>query len=61
MGFDGTDYTVQNDYDGDGKCDIAVWRDSTGGFYVNRSSDNGFLVMNWGTANDLPIASYDSH
>ena len=26
-----------------------------------RSPDNGFLAMNWGTANDLPIASYDSH
>ena len=37
-GVTGTDLTAQNDYDGDGKTDMAVWRNSNGQFYVLRSS-----------------------
>ena len=26
-----------------------------------RSSDGGLTVTQWGTANDFPVASYDTH
>jgi hypothetical protein len=61
FGLTGSDLNAQNDYDGDGKCDIAIWRDSTGVFYVNRSSDNGFTILNWGLPSDFPAAAYDTH
>ncbi len=33
------DLLAQDDYDGDGKSDIGVWRDTNGNFYVLRSSN----------------------
>ena len=60
-GVTSTDLNVQNDYDGDGKCDVAVWRNADGNFYVQRSLDGGVQVVNWGVANDFPVAAYDSH
>src|SRR5438552_14756051 len=60
FGITGSDYCVQNDYDGDGKTDIAVWRDSDGTFYVIRSLA-GFTAVQWGSSNDYPVASYDTH
>ncbi len=61
FGLIATDLNVQADYDGDGKTDIAVWRDTEGKFYVLRSSDNVLSVVQWGAPNDFPIASYDTH
>jgi hypothetical protein len=61
FGITGADLNVQNDSDGDGKTDIAIWRDTTGYFYY-LSSINGALVgVQWGASNDFPIASYDTH
>ena len=60
-GLTGEDLNVQNDYDGDGMTDIAVWRDSEGRFYVLRSSDSGWGAVKWGSPNDFPVASYDTH
>lgn len=56
-----TDLNVQNDYDGDGKTDLAIWRDSDASFYVLQSSNNALSVVQWGAASDFPVASYDTH
>src|SRR5262249_7109309 len=34
FGITDTDTPIQNDYDGDGKADIAVWRENTSVFYI---------------------------
>ena len=63
FGITGSDLNTQNDYDGDGKCDIAVWRDTNGTFYVLTSSSgfNNLTATQWGSPSDNPIASYDTH
>jgi hypothetical protein len=61
FGLSGSDLLTQNDYDGDGRTDIAVWRDTNGFFYVLPSNGSGFFGRQWGLANDIPVANYDSH
>ena len=61
FGLSGDDYTAQGDYDGDGKTDVAVWRQSNGFFYVLQSSIVDIAGAPWGTAGDIPVASYDTH
>ncbi len=61
FGTTATDLNVQNDYDGDGRTDIAVWRNSEGFFYVLPSTTGVPFVVAWGSPNDFPVASYDTH
>jgi hypothetical protein len=41
------------DYDGDGKADIAVFRPSTGIWYLLQTT-SGFGAAQWGTSGDVP-------
>jgi hypothetical protein len=52
-----TDITVPGDYDGDGKTDIAVWRPSSGFWYIVRTSDGGITSQQWGLGSDTPQKS----
>jgi hypothetical protein len=63
FGLTGSDLATQNDYDGDGITDIAVWRDTDGNFYVLKSNTNftSYFGAPWGSASDYPVASYDTH
>ncbi len=48
-----TDKPVVVDYDGDGRSDLAVFRPSTGFWYILRSSDGSFFAMQFGVETDI--------
>jgi hypothetical protein len=53
------DKPVPGDYDGDGKTDFAIWRPSTGDWWIAYSS-GGLGRILWGYSTDQPVpADYD--
>ena len=43
------------DFDGDGTSDLAVWRPTTGQWFVIDSGSNTFHVSTFGVAGDIPV------
>jgi len=48
------DVPISGDFDGDGRTDITVWRNSTGDFYYLESSTSSFKAIHFGATGDNP-------
>ncbi|CAN5742488.1 hypothetical protein BH20ACI4_BH20ACI4_18880 [soil metagenome] len=54
------DIPMPGDFDGDGITDFSVYRNSTGVWYIRRSSDLQWFVFQFGLTGDKPVAAdYD--
>ena len=56
------DVPVAADYDGDGKADPAIYRPTTGGWWILKSGTGftGYMNYAWGLPGDAPVvADYD--
>jgi hypothetical protein len=48
---------VPADYDGDGRADVAVFRPSTGRWYILNRLAGTYVTRDWGLAGDIPVAA----
>jgi FG-GAP-like repeat len=54
------DIPMPGDYDKDGITDVAVFRNSTGAWYIRQSSNAAWYVIQWGVSGDKPVSQdYD--
>lgn len=54
------DVLVPGDYDADGRTDPAIWRPTTGTFWVQQSWWGSAVQQRWGEAGDVPVpGDYD--
>lgn len=61
FGLTGDDFTAQADYDGDGRTEIAVWRQTDGTFWRLNTNTGAISASKWGIPGDVPVATYDTH
>jgi hypothetical protein len=50
-----TDLPSPGDYNGDGKNDLVVFRQSDGNWYILESNSSPFRVQHWGLNQDKPV------
>jgi hypothetical protein len=55
FGYQSSDIAVEGDYDSDGVTDVAVWRPSTGYWYIQQSQSNTLRSTQWGQSGDIPV------
>jgi hypothetical protein len=54
------DVPAPGDFDGDGKTDYSVYRNSTGTWYIKQSANNAWLVFRFGLTGDVAVPNdYD--